>query len=130
MKRVALFLRPKAVKQRKYVSANVSFCDPVQSTGFSKQTRTKNFLAPQNFTEHAETSLENHFNPDFAVDGYCKFWDYIEEAADWFVISNFSPATLSFSIISKNTCTTLGSKCFPFSCLIISMTSSKLSPAR
>jgi hypothetical protein len=37
-KRVALFLRPKAVKQRKHESANVSFCDPVQSTGFPKQT--------------------------------------------------------------------------------------------
>jgi hypothetical protein len=31
-------LRPKAVKQRKHESANVSFCDPVQSTGFPKQT--------------------------------------------------------------------------------------------
>ena len=38
VKRVALFLRPKAVKQRKHESANVSFCDPVQSTGFPKQT--------------------------------------------------------------------------------------------
>jgi hypothetical protein len=26
------------VKQRKHESANVSFCDPVQSTGYSKQT--------------------------------------------------------------------------------------------
>ena len=38
MKRVALFLRPKAVKQRKHESAHVSFCDTVRSTGFSKQT--------------------------------------------------------------------------------------------
>jgi hypothetical protein len=26
------------VKQRKHESADVSFCDPVQSTGYSKQT--------------------------------------------------------------------------------------------
>ena len=38
VKRVALFLRPKAMKQRKHDSANVSFCDPVQSTGFPKRT--------------------------------------------------------------------------------------------
>ncbi len=40
VKRVALFL-PGRVKQRKHESANVSFCDPVQSTGFSKQTITR-----------------------------------------------------------------------------------------
>ena len=36
-KRVALFL-PGQVKHRKHGSANVSFCDPVRRTGFSKQT--------------------------------------------------------------------------------------------
>ena len=35
---MALFLQPKTVKQRKHECANVSFCDPVQSMGFSKQT--------------------------------------------------------------------------------------------
>ncbi|MBW1824669.1 MAG: hypothetical protein JRI87_08910 [Deltaproteobacteria bacterium] len=38
VKRVALFL-PGRVKQRKHESANVSFCDPVQSTGFPKQSK-------------------------------------------------------------------------------------------
>jgi hypothetical protein len=32
------FVLPGRVKQRKHESADVSFCDPVQSTGYSKQT--------------------------------------------------------------------------------------------
>jgi hypothetical protein len=31
------FVLPGRVKQRKHDSADVSFCDPVQSTGYSKQ---------------------------------------------------------------------------------------------
>ncbi len=43
VKRVALFL-PGRVKQRKHESAHVSSWDPVQSTGFSKQTITRDLF--------------------------------------------------------------------------------------
>ena len=42
VKRVALFLRTKAVIQRKHESANVSFCDPVLHTGFQSKQKLLN----------------------------------------------------------------------------------------
>ena len=40
-------LRTKAVKQRKHESADVSFCEPMRSTGFSKQTIIESFPEEQ-----------------------------------------------------------------------------------